>query len=76
MMKNHYYAEANYYGSETSLGFSNTWYAIQFDSQKQRDEYIKNSISRDVRIISAKEVKKKKLSIVDIDNNPVRIDWN
>jgi hypothetical protein len=51
-----FYAACNYYASESSLGFSNTWYVRVFDSRKARDEYVENARDLATRAITRKEV--------------------
>ena len=52
-----YYAADNHYGSETDLGFANTWYVISFASKAARDAYVANSEKRSTRAIRAGEVR-------------------
>jgi hypothetical protein len=54
-----YYAAVNSYGSETNIGFCNTWNVLAFDSRKSRDEYVDkfSQRNRSVRAILRKEVK-------------------
>jgi len=54
----HYYAADNYYGSETSVGFANTWYVLAFRSKKERDDYVSASHNLSARAIKSSEVKK------------------
>lgn len=56
-MSKSYYAADNHYGSETDLGFSNTWYVIAFPSAQARDEFVANSSRRSTRSIMASETK-------------------
>ena len=44
----HFYAAINTYGSETDIGFSNTWGVLSFPSKKERDEFV--SELKDVNI--------------------------
>jgi len=54
-----YYAATNRYGSETDIGFCNTWNVLAFDSRKSRDEYVDkfSQRNRSVRPITRKEIK-------------------
>jgi hypothetical protein len=52
-----YYAADNHYGSETDIGFANTWYVISFASKVARDAYVANSNKRSTRAIKAREVR-------------------
>ncbi len=56
-MKKKNYAMMNHYATDTSDGFANTWYAVRFESKKQRCEAIKNGITaaRPVRADERKE---------------------
>lgn len=47
-----YYAANNSYGSETSVGFANTWGVKVFASKKDRDEFVRNGD------LSARAIKK------------------
>ena len=51
-----YYAAQNAYGSETSIGFSNTWYVLAFRSKKCRDAYVLKSDRLDVRPCKRDEI--------------------
>lgn len=55
-MSKSYYAADNHYGSETDLGFSNTWYVIAFPSAKARDAFVSGSGRRSTRSIKASEI--------------------
>lgn len=55
-MSKNYYAADNFYGSETDLGFSNTWYVIAFPDAKARDEFVASSRRRSTRSIKASEI--------------------
>jgi len=35
-----YYAANNSYGSDTSIGFANTWNVLVFDTKESRDAYV------------------------------------
>ena len=37
-----YYAANNSFGSETSIGFANTWDVLAFDTKANRDDYVEN----------------------------------
>ena len=56
-MSKSFYAAENHYGSETDLGFSNTWYVIEFISKLARDEFVSASAKRSTRAITAAEIK-------------------
>lgn len=56
-MSKSFYAADNSYGSETDLGFSNTWYVIEFPSKAARDEFVSASSKRSTRAIKAAEIK-------------------
>lgn len=52
-MSKHYYAADNTYGSETDMGFANTWFVIRFSDREQRDKWVVEN-----RKISATRIKK------------------
>ena len=56
-MSKSFYAAENHYGSETDLGFANTWYVIEFISKLARDELVSASAKRSTRAIKAAEIK-------------------
>jgi hypothetical protein len=56
-MAKSFYAADNSYGSETDLGFSNTWHVIEFASKAARDEFVSASTKRSTRAIKAAEIK-------------------
>jgi hypothetical protein len=51
-----FFAAYNQYGSETSIGFANTWEVIAFTSKKARDEFVENSNDISFRKIKKKEI--------------------
>lgn len=55
-MSKSFYAADNSYGSETDIGFSNTWYVIRFASKAARDELVSASTKRSTRVIKAAEI--------------------
>ncbi len=56
-LKRHYYAADNRYGTPRDYGFSNTWYAIRFESSKERGAFVADSPRRSTRRITAKQIK-------------------
>jgi hypothetical protein len=57
-MTRHFYAAENSYGSATSFGFANTWYAIRFDSRQERDEWVSRQNTLTAEKCSAKAARK------------------
>lgn len=53
-----FYAADNHYGSQTDLGFANTWYVVAFLTKASRDAYVEASDRLSTRAIKAREVKK------------------
>jgi len=51
-----FYAATNSYATESSIGFSNTWGAIAFESKSTRDDFVKSSTDLATRAITKKEV--------------------
>lgn len=51
-----FYAANNQYGSDTDIGFSNTWYALAFSSKNARDTYVASNRSLAARKITRKEL--------------------
>lgn len=51
-----FYAANNDYGTETSIGFSNTWAVLAFGTRQARDHYVAQSNSLAARAIKRKEV--------------------
>lgn len=51
-----YYAVNNTYSTESSLGFTNTWFVLVFDSKTARDEYVANSPRLAARAIKRTEI--------------------
>jgi hypothetical protein len=56
-MTKSFYAADNHYGTETDVGFFNTWFAIEFPSKAARDEFVSTSTKRSTRAIKAAEIK-------------------
>lgn len=50
------FAANNTYSTESSLGFSNTWYVLAFENAVYRDAYINNSSDLAARAITKKEI--------------------
>ena len=40
MSKRHYYACDNFYATQSSPGFRNTWYLLLFDNSESRDKWV------------------------------------
>jgi hypothetical protein len=55
-MSRKYYAADNSYGSETSIGFSNTWGVCAFSNKKDRDNYVSRG-DLSTRAIKKTEIK-------------------
>lgn len=54
-----YYAKANQYGSDTSVGFANTWYVAGFATKAARDAWVDAHTDRlDVESITRAEAEK------------------
>lgn len=51
-----YYAAINAYSTESSIGFSNTWDVLVFNSKSARDDYVNNSTALATRAIKKSEV--------------------
>lgn len=51
-----YYAADNGYGTNTNIGFSNTWYVLVFGSRAARDHYVDTVESRAARAITRRQV--------------------
>jgi SRSO17 transposase len=51
-----YYAADNSYSDSTSIGFSNTWSVLVFNSRKARDAYVSDSPRLATRSIRKNEV--------------------
>lgn len=51
-----YYAAKNHYSTETSVGFSNTWYVLGFAKRAMRDAHVKAATDMATRAIKAKEI--------------------
>lgn len=51
-----FYAADNSYATESSAGFSNTWYVLVFDTKQNRDLYVENSASMAAQAITRKQV--------------------
>jgi len=45
-----FFARTNHYGSETSIGFDNTFSALVFDSRAARDAYVEENSHRNLAI--------------------------
>lgn len=45
-----HYILFNYYGSETDVGFQNSWSAMAFDSRADRNDYVQRHRDRDMSI--------------------------
>ncbi len=56
-----YYCKQNHYGSETSCGFANTWFAIKFPNKAMRDDYCNRTNRLDIKPITAKEANKESI---------------
>jgi hypothetical protein len=52
-----YYAAINQYSNETSIGFSNTWGVLAFESKEARDRYVNNVRDLATRSITRKQIK-------------------
>lgn len=50
-----YYAADNLYGSDTSIGFTNTWRVMVFSSKAARDDFVENG-NRSTRSIKRREI--------------------
>lgn len=50
-----YYAAFNQYGTESSVGFANTWRVVAFDSKNARDSWVEQRGRKD---ISARAIKR------------------
>ena len=59
-MTKHYFARTNAYGSDTSVGFANTFSALVFRSKTARDEYVAKNADANlaVKSITAKDARK------------------
>jgi len=57
-MTNKFYAADNSYGSETDIGFSNTWYVVSFDTKELRDAFVNKSNRCSTRSIKSVDVKR------------------
>lgn len=54
-----YYAQFNSFGSDTDVGFSNTWQVVSFGNKSARDAWVKmNADRRDIAAISRSEALK------------------
>lgn len=51
-----FYAAKNHQSSETSVGFSNTWYVVGFEAKKMRDAHVANSDDMATKCINSKDV--------------------
>lgn len=51
-----FYAAINSYSSETSIGFTNTWEVLAFESKVDRDNYVANSNDLATRSIYRHEI--------------------
>ena len=54
----YYYATKNLYGSDTSVGFANTWTVLVFTDKTSRDKYIDSSNDMSVNAINKADIKK------------------
>lgn len=54
-MKTYYVAE-NYYSTETSVGFANTWYVVAYQNKKDRDNRVKTSPYLATKAIKAADI--------------------
>lgn len=73
-MSKTYYAQVNAYGSETDIGFANTWSVLAFDSASLRDAWVLSMGCRlDVQAITAAEAAKMAGTTTDYGRSPRRI---
>jgi len=69
-----YYAAANSYATQTSIGFSNTWHAIGFATRQMRDAYVQQAKDLATKAIKADEIaiyngKRGQVDFYDADGN-------
>ena len=51
-----FYAATNSYGTESSIGFTNTWNVYAFNSKELRNEYVEQSTDISTRAIPKREI--------------------
>lgn len=74
MSKVHFYAAENSYGSATSHGFANTWYAIRFDSRQERDEWVARRKTLTAEACTAAVARKLGVSVAFHNGQKYRVD--
>lgn len=73
-MTRHFYAAENSYGSATSFGFANTWYAIRFDSRQERDGWVERRNTLTAEECSAMTARKLGVSMAVHEGHMYHVD--